>query len=83
MYYTINVQANTEVLEVQTGKGSGNADLFISTGALPNESNSACTSAKVNNSEYCRIDYPTTGVWYIGIKAEQDFSGLIIKARAK
>ncbi|MDE1461952.1 trypsin-like serine protease [Spartinivicinus poritis] len=83
LYYTINVPANTKMLEVQTGRGNGNANLFISTGTLPNESSSACTSAKASNGEYCRIDYPTAGVWYIGIKAEQGFSNLILKARAK
>ncbi|WP_163835544.1 trypsin-like serine protease [Spartinivicinus ruber] len=83
LYYTVNIPAQTKALEVQTSNGKGNADLFISTGALPNESSSYCSSTKANNSEYCRIDYPTTGVWYIGVKAEQGFAGLIIKARAK
>ena len=83
LYYTVNVPANTKALAIRSGHGQGNADLYISTGSLPNESSNACSSIQASNGEYCRIDYPTQGVWYIGIKAEQEFSGLTIKARAK
>lgn len=83
LYYTVTVPPQAKTLEVRSGNGSGNADLFISTGALPNEGSSSCTSTKANNNEYCQVDYPTPGVWYIGVKAEQEFSGLVIKARAK
>jgi len=81
-YYTIDVAQGSSALEVVTGEGSGDADLYVRYGARPTSSSYHCRSNQNANEEQCRFSNPPAGTWHIGIRGYRNYSGLSLEAAA-
>lgn len=78
--YTIAVPAGRSTLTVKIAGGSGDADLYVRFGSAPTDSTYACRPYLNGNTETCTISAPSTGTYYIRIKAYSTFSGVTLTA---
>jgi hypothetical protein len=76
LYYEITVPEGISKLTVGIADGTGDADLYLQQGSKPTSSSYICRPFKGGNSESCTQTAPQAGVWHIGIKAYDSFSGL-------
>lgn len=77
-YYQIDVPANA-TLVVNTSGSSGDADLFVNFGSLPNiDSASAndCASTSNNSTEQCELTSRQAGTYYVAVTAYRQFSNV-------
>lgn len=78
--YTIAVPAGRSTLTVKISGGSGDADLYVRFGSAPTDTTYACRPYLSGNSETCTISAPSTGTYYIRLKAYSTFSGVTLTA---
>lgn len=64
VYYPVNVPEGTRRLVAETLEGRGDFDLYILNAAQETVCSSAASGTR---SEYCNLDYPAPGVYYIGV----------------
>jgi large repetitive protein len=67
-YYAIEVPAGATRLTVATSEGSGDVDLYIRRGALPQEYVYDCRPFRPGNEETCSIAAPAAGFWYVMLR---------------
>lgn len=72
--FPVAIPDNTDSLQVTLTGGSGDADLYVMFGALPDRSNFDCRSYNNNNEEVCTITNPQTGDWYVSLYGFKDYS---------
>ena len=72
----VEVPANSRFLFVRTKGGTGDADLYVRFGAQPTDLEYDCRPALAANDETCILPNPQPGTWYIGIRGNQDYSGV-------
>ncbi len=82
LHYTLAVPAGMSALKVNMSGGSGDADLYVRYAAQPTTSSYNCRPYLVGNTESCNITNPSTGTWYISIRAYSSFSGVALDAQA-
>jgi type IV pilus assembly protein PilY1 len=83
-YYQVDVPYGATDLVAKTSGGTGNADLYIRAGANPTTSNSDCASATNNsNTETCTISSPSVGAYYVGVRANNSYSGATLTVTYK
>jgi C1A family cysteine protease len=80
LYYYIDVPENASNLQVSISGGAGDADLYTLFGAQPSTSNFDCRPYRFGNDEVCSYPTPQAGIWYIGLQAYNDFSGVSLTA---
>lgn len=78
--YTIAVPSGASNLVVSISGGSGDADLYVKYGSAPTDSSYDCRPYKSGNSESCTFATPSTGTYYVRVKAYSAFSGLSVLA---
>lgn len=78
--YTIAVPSGASNLVVSISGGSGDADLYVKYGSAPTDSSYDCRPYKSGNSESCTFASPSTGTYYVRVKAYSSFSGLSVLA---
>ncbi len=78
--YTIAVPAGRSTLTVKIAGGSGDADLYVRFGSAPTDTTYACRPYLSGNTETCTISAPSTGTYYIRVKAYSTFSGVTLTA---
>ena len=78
--YTIAVPAGRSTLTVKIAGGSGDADLYVRFGSAPTDATYACRPYLSGNNETCTISAPSTGTYYIRVKAYSTFSGVTLTA---
>jgi len=78
--YTIAVPAGRSTLTVKIAGGSGDADLYVRFGSAPTDATYACRPYLSGNNETCTINAPSTGTYYIRVKAYSTFSGVALTA---
>ncbi|HYG06964.1 MAG TPA: S8 family peptidase [Stenotrophomonas sp.] len=78
--YTIAVPAGRSTLTVKIAGGSGDADLYVRFGSAPTDTTYACRPYLSGNNETCTINAPSTGTYYIRVKAYSAFSGVTLTA---
>jgi len=78
--YTIAVPAARSTLTVKIAGGSGDADLYVRFGSAPTDATYACRPYLSGNNETCTINAPSTGTYYIRVKAYSTFSGVALTA---
>jgi len=78
--YTIAVPAGRSTLMVKIAGGSGDADLYVRFGSAPTDTTYACRPYLSGNTETCTISAPSTGTYYIRVKAYSTFSGVTLTA---
>lgn len=82
-YFYIRVPAGTRRLDVNTGGGSGNADLYVSASGWPSATRYDAKSTGSTNRESVSINQPASGRdYFIAVAATTPFSGASITATA-
>jgi hypothetical protein len=78
--YYVNVPAGAASLSVSIAGGTGDADLYVRRGALPNRSSSDydCAPLTFSNNESCSFDSPAAGAWYIDVFGYNAYSGVTL-----
>lgn len=81
LHYTLAVPAAMSALKVNMSGGTGDADLYVRYGSQPTTSSFNCRPYLVGNAESCSFTNPSTGTWYISIRAYSSFSGVKLDAQ--
>ena len=66
-------------LKFEISGGTGDADLYVRSGAVPSSSTYDCRPYKSGNAEVCTFTTPATGVYYIVLRGYSAYSGLSLK----
>jgi vibriolysin len=78
-YYKLTVPSGQTSLKFEMSGGTGDADLYVKRGALPETNSYDCRPYKSGNSETCEFPSPMAGDWFVMIQAYSSYSGLSIK----
>jgi serine protease len=81
LHYTLDVPAGMSALKVNMSGGTGDADLYVRLGSQPTTTSYNCRPYLVGNVESCSVTSPSTGTWYISIRAYSSFSGVKLDAQ--
>jgi PKD repeat protein len=76
--FFMNVPADATNLVFQISGGSGDADLYVKFGSAPTTSSYDCRPYKSGNEEQCSFASPSTGTYYVMIRAYSAFSGVTL-----
>nr|WP_305885105.1 S8 family serine peptidase [Pleionea sp. CnH1-48] len=79
LHYYVDVPAGASNLSISLSGGSGDADLYVKSGAKPSVSSYDCRPYKNGNNETCVIDQPNTGRYQIMLRGYAAFSGANLK----
>lgn len=79
-YFSIEVPAGTSRLTVATSGGTGDVDLYLRRGALPQEFAYDCRPFRPGAEETCSIASPAVGTWYIMLRGYSDHAGVTLVA---
>ncbi len=79
-HYFIDVPFGQFELEIQTGGGIGNVDLYVARGSQPTATNHLCRSAGDSNTESCRISGPSAGRYFVMVRGSNAYSGVELLA---
>lgn len=78
--YTVAVPAGVSTLTVQISGGSGDADVYVRYGSAPTDTTYNCRPYLNGNNETCTFNAPSSGTWYVRVKAYTTFSGVTLRA---
>jgi vibriolysin len=78
-YYALEVPAGQSALAFEISGGSGDADLYVRSGAVPSSSTYDCRPYKAGNAELCSFTNPQAGTWYVMLNAYSAYSGVTLK----
>lgn len=76
----ITVPAGALSLSVVVSGGSGDGDLYVRRGSQPTTSAYDCRPYLGGNYEFCTIDAPAAGTWYVSIRGYAAYSGATLTA---
>jgi hypothetical protein len=79
-YYRIDVPGGATGLTVVISGGTGDADLYIRRGALPQQFAYDCRPLRQGNEETCTVSSPPAGQWYVLIRGFAAYAGLSLTA---
>ncbi|WP_245767520.1 PPC domain-containing protein [Stigmatella erecta] len=74
--YALNVPAGAGNLRFVTSGGSGNGDLYVKQGSVPDSSTYDCKSSGGTTSETCTLPASQEGTWYVRVYGASAFSGV-------
>jgi vibriolysin len=78
-YWRIAVPAGKASLTVRiTGPGTGDADLYVRSGARPTTATYNCRPYLNGNAETCTITNPAAGDWYIMLRGFTAYAGVTL-----
>jgi hypothetical protein len=79
-YYAIAVPPGAGQLTIATSGGTGDVDLYIRHGALPQEYVYDCRPFRPGNAETCTVSAPAAGYWYIMLRGYAAYAGVSLIA---
>lgn len=79
-YYAIEVPTGATQLTVGTSGGTGDVDLYIRLGALPQEYVYDCRPLRSGNEETCTAASPAAGTWYIMLRGHTAYTDVRLEA---
>lgn len=79
-YYVINVPAGETKLEISTFGGTGDVDMYVRRGSMPNLSTYDYKPGQSGNNEVVTISNPVAGSWYIMLHGYAAYSGVAVMA---
>jgi hypothetical protein len=79
-YYVIEVPQGATGLTVSISGGTGDADLYVRHGALPQAFVYDCRPFRPGNEETCTFTPPAAGSWYIMLRGHADYTGVTLVA---
>ncbi|WP_228530869.1 MULTISPECIES: M4 family metallopeptidase [Myxococcaceae] len=77
-YWKISVPSGRPSLTVKISGGTGDADLYVRSGAKPTTTTYNCRPYLTGNAETCTISAPAAGDWYIMLNAYSAYSGVTL-----
>jgi vibriolysin len=78
-YYALEVPAGQPSVSFEISGGTGDADLYVRSGAVPSSSTYDCRPYKSGNAELCSFTNPAAGTWYVMLNAYSAYSGVTLK----
>ena len=78
-YFQMQVPAGATQLNFQLSGGTGDADLYVRHGNLPDEQAFDCRSWEAGNNETCSFPAPAAGTWYVMLQAYETFSAASLR----
>jgi len=79
-YFSIAVPSGQQSLQVAMSSGTGDADLYVRQGALPDATTYQYRPYLDGNNESVSVPNPAAGTWYVGIHAYSSYSGVNLVA---
>jgi hypothetical protein len=79
-YYAIDVPTGATELTIATSGGTGDVDLYIRRGALPQEHVYDCRPFRPGNDETCTVTAPAAGYWYIMLRGHAAYADVRLVA---
>jgi serine protease len=79
-FWQIDIPAGTASLVVKIAGGTGDADLYLRSGAHPTTATYNCRPFITGNNETCTITNPAAGKWYVMIRGFTAYSGVTLSA---
>jgi large repetitive protein len=80
-YYVIQVSAGATQLTVSASGGTGDVDLYVRRGGLPQEYVYDCRPFRPGNDETCTFVAPVSGPWYIMLRGYAAYADVSLVAR--
>ena len=78
-FWKLAVPAGTTSLQFTISGGTGDADLYVRSGAKPTTTTYNCRPFVNGNNETCTFTNPAAGDWYVMIRGFATFSGVTLK----
>jgi serine protease len=75
-YFRLDVPVGTTRVTFSISGGSGDADLYVKSGALPSTSFFDCAPYLYGNAETCTFNNPAPGSWYVMLHGYASFSSV-------
>jgi large repetitive protein len=79
-YYAIEVPPGTTQLTVAISGGTGDVDLYIRRGELPQEFVYDCRPFRPGNEETCTVTAPAPGYWYVMLRGHTGYADVQLVA---
>jgi large repetitive protein len=79
-YYVIAVPQGATGLIVSISGGTGDVDLYVRHGALPQSFAYDCRPFRPGNEETCTFTPPAAGSWYVMLRGYVDYTGVTLVA---
>lgn len=77
--YTLVVPAGQTKLVFTISGGTGDADMYVRLGAAPTTATYNCRPYLTGNNETCTFNAPTSGTYYVNVRAYKAYSGVSLK----
>lgn len=77
---TVTVPAGALSLSVVMKSGTGDADLYVRQGSQPTTTTFNCRPFLNGNFEFCSINAPAAGTWFVSIRGFSAYSGASLTA---
>ena len=77
---TVNVPAGALTLTAVVRGGSGDADLYVRRTSQPTTSQFNCRPFLGGNFEFCTVDLPAAGTWFVSLRGFAAYSGASLTA---
>jgi hypothetical protein len=71
----MTVPAGALSLTVVLRGGTGDADLYVRRGSQPTTSQFDCRPFLDGNNEFCTVDAPQSGTWFVSLRGFRAYSG--------
>jgi hypothetical protein len=78
-FWKLAVPAGQASLTFTISGGTGDADLYVRSGAKPTTSTFTCRPFIAGNNETCTLSNPVAGDWYVMIRGFSAFSGVTLQ----
>ncbi|MBQ4845883.1 collagenase [Pseudoalteromonas sp. MMG005] len=79
-YYTIDVPVGATNLQVSTGEGTGDADLYVRFGSKPTLAEYDCRPYKGGSTEQCDIATPEAGIYHVMVRGYNSYADVRLLA---
>jgi len=79
LYFQIQVPSGASNLSIQISGGSGDADLYVRRGSLPESGAFDCRPFLTGNNEVCNFATPAAGTWYVMLLGDPSFAGVSLR----
>ena len=76
----MTVPSGALTLSVVVRGGTGDADLYVRRGSQPTQQQFDCRPFQGGNDEFCTIDAPAAGSWFVSLRGFAAYSGASLTA---
>ena len=80
IFYRFTVEPGTAYMQVRSYGGTGDTDIYVNFGEKPVEFDADCESTNEANDEYCEIENPEPGTWYVQMLVYNAIEGAAVLA---